>query len=87
MVDHTTPAAGTPVQKGTTVTIFVSSGPPTVQVPNESGKSISAAEADLQSHGLKVGSVFGPGGGTVFASVPEPGQTVVQGSTVNLYTA
>jgi serine/threonine protein kinase/beta-lactam-binding protein with PASTA domain len=87
LVDHTTPAAGTPVQKGTTVTIFVSSGPPTVQVPNESGKSISAAEADLQSHGLKVGSVFGPGGGTVFASVPEPGQTVVQGSTVNLYTA
>jgi eukaryotic-like serine/threonine-protein kinase len=86
-VDHTNPPAGTPVQKGTTVTIFVSSGPPTVQVPNESGKSVSAAEADLQNKGLKTGSVFGPAGGTVFASVPEPGQTVQQGSSVNLYTA
>jgi len=86
-VDHTDPGIGTPVQPGTTVTVFISTGPPTVQVPNESGRSVAAATADLQSKGLKVGSVFGPAKGKVFASVPEPGTTVQQGTSVNLYTA
>jgi len=85
-VDHTDPPIGSQVPPGSTVTVFVSTGPPTVQVPNESGKTVAQAEADLQAKGLKVGSVFGPSHGQVFASVPEPGTTVQEGSSVNLYT-
>ena len=85
-VDHTDPPIGSQVPPGSTVTVFVSTGPPTVQVPNESGRTVAQAEADLQAKGLKVGSVFGPSHGHVFASVPEPGTTVQEGSSVNLYT-
>ena len=86
-VDHTNPPSGSQVQPGSTVTVYVSSGPPTVQVPNLSGDTVAQAEAALQSHGLQVGLVFGPAHGNVFATVPEPGTTVNEGSSVNLYTS
>jgi serine/threonine-protein kinase len=86
-VDHTNPPSGSQVQPGSTVTVYVSSGPPTVQVPNLSGDTVAQAEAALQSHGLQVGQVFGPAHGNVFATVPEPGTTVNEGSSVNLYTS
>jgi serine/threonine-protein kinase len=86
-VDGTNPAIGTQVPPGSTVTVFVSTGPPTVQVPNVSGDTVAAAEAALQSAGLKLGAVYGPSDGHVFATVPEPGTTVKVGSSVNLYTS
>jgi serine/threonine-protein kinase len=86
-VDHTAPAIGTQVPPGSTVTVYVSNGPPTVQVPNLSGDTVAAAQAALDSAGLKLGQVYGPNGGRVFATVPEPGTTVDAGSSVNLYTS
>jgi serine/threonine-protein kinase len=86
-VDHTAPAIGTQVPPGSTVTVYVSNGPPTVQVPNLSGDTVTAAQAALDSAGLKLGQVYGPNGGRVFATVPEPGTTVDVGSSVNLYTS
>ena len=69
------------------MTVFVSSGPPTVQVPNVSGFSVATATAKLQSAGLSVGNVFGPSHGMVFTTVPSAGSTVNEGSAINLYTA
>jgi serine/threonine-protein kinase len=86
-VDHTDPAIGTQVPPGSTVTVYVSTGPPTVQVPNVSGDTVAAAQTALQAAGLKLGQVYGPSGGRVFATVPEPGTTVNVGSSVNLYTS
>ncbi|MGH9043763.1 MAG: protein kinase domain-containing protein [Acidimicrobiales bacterium] len=86
-VDHTSPAIGTQAQPGSTVTVYVSTGPPTVQVPNVSSDSVSQAETTLAKDGLKLGNVYGPDHGTVFATVPEPGTTVNDGTAVNLYTS
>jgi len=85
-VDHTNPPSGSQVQPGSTVTVYVSSGPPTVQVPNLSGDTVAQAEAALQSHGLQVGFVYGPTHGNVWATAPEPGMTEPEGSSVTLYT-
>jgi serine/threonine-protein kinase len=87
LVGATSPAIGAQVPPGSAVTVVVSTGPPTVQVPNLSGDSVSAAQAALQQEGLVLGSVFGPAHGTVFATVPESGTTVQEGTAVNVYTA
>ena len=84
-VTRTVPAAGTPIQKGTTVTVYVSLGPPLVTVPNLHGKTVAGATAKLQNVGLKVGAVYGPPGGTVFKESPGSGSSVKAGSAVNLY--
>ncbi len=87
LVAATSPAIGAQVPPGSAVTVVVSTGPPTVQVPNLSGDSVPAAQAALQHQGLVLGSVFGPAHGTVFATVPESGTTVQEGTAVNVYTA
>lgn len=80
------PAAGAEAPAGSTVTVVVSSGPPMVTVPNVDGMSVTQAQAALQQAGLTVGEVYGPSGGTVFDTSPAIGQSVVEGSPVNLYT-
>jgi serine/threonine-protein kinase len=85
-VDHTNPPIGSAVAPGSTVTVFVSSGPPTVQVPNVSGDSVATATAKLQSAGLSVGSVVGPLHGMVSYTVPSIGSTQPTGSSIDLYT-
>jgi len=87
LVAGTDPPVGSQVPPGSTVTVVVSTGPPTVQVPNLSGDSVAAAQAALEQRGLVLGSVFGPAHGTVFATVPESGTTVEEGTAVNIYTA
>lgn len=72
--------------QGSTVTVVLSEGPPPVQVPNVVGQSLQAAIGTLQGDGLVVGSVYGPGGGHVFATDPAGGTTVSQGTVVNVYT-
>jgi eukaryotic-like serine/threonine-protein kinase len=85
-VDHTVPAAGTSVPANSSVTVVVSTGPPTAAVPQLVGSSVAQATTALQNVGLKVGSVYGPAKGTVILSDPPAGQTVDVGSSVNLYT-
>jgi serine/threonine-protein kinase len=86
-VVDTSPAAGAMATPGSTVTVNVSTGPPTVAVPNLGGDSVTAATAALQAVGLSVGTVYGPAQGTVFDSIPASGTTVNVGSPVTLYTA
>jgi beta-lactam-binding protein with PASTA domain len=68
----------------------VSSGPPTVQVPNVFQDTVSQATAALQGVGLTVSGAYGPNAGSTQAMVlstdPGQGQTVNSGSSVALYT-
>ena len=82
----TTPAAGAAATVGSAVKVMVSTGPPTVTVPNLSGDTVAEATAALAQAGLTVGQVYGPVGGQVFTSVPLAGQTAKKGSAVTLYT-
>ncbi|HUJ56821.1 MAG TPA: Stk1 family PASTA domain-containing Ser/Thr kinase [Gaiellaceae bacterium] len=73
--------------KGSTVTIWVSTGKPTVQVPaGLVGEQEQQAEQALHQAGLKwmIVSVPGATKGQVTAASPESGKSVVVGSTVRL---
>jgi serine/threonine-protein kinase len=55
--DHvidTQPPAGTPLDRGSTVTLLVSTGPEQADVPNEVGKTLDDARTDLENAGFKV---------------------------------
>lgn len=83
------PDPGTEVEKGTTVTLVVSLGPESVQVPNEVGRKATTAEKELQRRGLKANFISVPSPpdqkDRVIRQDPEPGTTVAKGSTVTLY--
>ena len=90
-VVRTDPAAGSTVASGSSITIFVSSGPAEEQVtvPNVVGSSLSTAESDLEANGLVRGSVSyddesDQPEGTVLSSDPEGGTRVSEGYAVNL---
>jgi serine/threonine protein kinase/beta-lactam-binding protein with PASTA domain len=83
----TTPAAGTTVLFGSTVTVSISLGPQPVAIPNVVGQSVAAATAALQAAGLKPSGPYGPAGSTNELSLDPPaGTTVLPGTTVNIYT-
>ena len=84
-VTRTAPPAGTKIQKGTTVTVYVSTGPALVSVPSLVGKTVAQATTKLAKFGLQVGAVYGPPSGTVFRSNPTVGSSVKVGSVVNLW--
>ncbi len=72
------------VPQGSTVTVAISKGEPTV--PSDlAGKSAGQAAAELQAAGLALGQVYGPSGGTVFAVDPGAGTAEPPGTPVNLY--
>ncbi|HZQ83879.1 MAG TPA: PASTA domain-containing protein [Acidimicrobiales bacterium] len=85
-VVSTTPAAGSQVPKGSTVTVNVSKGPDLVAVPTVVGLRRSDAVQTLQQVGLTA-VVYGPNGGNkiVFQSSPQAGTQVKRGSQVALY--
>jgi eukaryotic-like serine/threonine-protein kinase len=79
--------AGARVDKGTAVDIFVSTGPPKVQVPDVMGKSNNDAIAAITDAKLKfkVLQVFSKeDAGTVVAQDPRGGRIVNQGSIVHI---
>ncbi|HEV7585198.1 MAG TPA: Stk1 family PASTA domain-containing Ser/Thr kinase [Solirubrobacteraceae bacterium] len=91
-VINTDPAAGTIVQLGSPVVVFVSSGPAPVHVPNVTGQPRSAAEAALTGAGLAVGTVTqrsssAQAAGTVISQSPGGGTALPGGSRVNLTVA
>jgi len=53
-VIDTQPPPGTPLDKGSRVTLIVSKGPEQVEVPNEVGKALDDARNDLENAGFKV---------------------------------
>ena len=79
--------AGARVNKGTTIDIYVSTGPPKVHVPDVMGKSRDDAIAALADAKLKfkVLQVFSKEpGDTVIAQQPTGGRIVNQGSIVHI---
>jgi serine/threonine protein kinase/beta-lactam-binding protein with PASTA domain len=85
-VAGTKPGAGASVARDSTVNLVISKGPQLITVPSVSGKSVAAATAQLQGAGFQVNNVYGPPGGTVFATNPGTGAKVKKGSSVALYT-
>jgi eukaryotic-like serine/threonine-protein kinase len=83
------PASGSSVDKGSEVTLFISDGPGKTVVPNEVGKSLDDAKADLRSNGFKVAVNFidvppGQPDKQVMQQTPNEGETANRGSTVTL---
>jgi eukaryotic-like serine/threonine-protein kinase len=84
------PAKGTPVAKGSTVTIYVSGGG--TPVPGVIGDSQNQATAALENDGFTVNTVTnsGPPGftpGTVWKQVPGAQSVAPQGSQITIYIA
>jgi eukaryotic-like serine/threonine-protein kinase len=84
------PAPGNRIDKGNTVTIFVSTGPPKVAVPDVKGKSSVDAVSALADAGLKSRLATVPSdqpAGTVVAQDPKAGTMVVTGTLVHVNVA
>jgi serine/threonine protein kinase/beta-lactam-binding protein with PASTA domain len=80
------PAPGTEVTVGSTVTVNVSKGPHVVPVPDVANDSVGAATQTLQSEGFSVSGVTGNPLGTVTRTSPPAGSVVHYGSAVQIYT-
>jgi serine/threonine-protein kinase len=84
------PAAGEPVQPGSTVIIVVSSGPEAVEVPAVEGKKSGEARQALEERGFKVSikeRKSDEDRGTVIDQNPEAGEKVKPGSEVEIVVA
>jgi serine/threonine-protein kinase len=80
------PGPGSKVDKGGTVTIFVSTGPPPVDVPDVKGKQWPDAQQKLTDAGLVPVEVIVPGKtkGQVTATDPPAGKSVPKGTKVRV---
>jgi eukaryotic-like serine/threonine-protein kinase len=83
------PESGTKVDKGSQVTLYISSGPGKTIVPREVGKSLDDAKADLRDKGFQVRVNYqdvppGQPDGAVVGQTPSEGETANRGSTVTL---
>lgn len=91
-VIRTSPSPGTPLERGSTVTLVVSSGPPEpdqVTVPNVIGKTEAQATAQLQAAGFKVKTqevlvTDEADDGLVQDQSPNAGAQADEGSTVTI---
>jgi eukaryotic-like serine/threonine-protein kinase len=81
------PAAGVKQEKGSTVDVYVSTGPPKVDVPDVRGDSRDTAVRKLTQEGLEANTVevfSSETPGKVIAQFPEPGARVLKGSKVRI---
>jgi serine/threonine-protein kinase len=78
------PPSGTLAPYGSTVTVSVSTGPPTTQVQNVIGYSVTQATSVLQGQGLDVTGVQGNPNGTAVGTDPATGTTVPEGSAITI---
>jgi eukaryotic-like serine/threonine-protein kinase len=90
-VISTTPAVGTLVERGTTVTLTVSKGKEQAAVPDVNGETEDNARSAIEAAGLRVGKVTQQESdqdpGTVIAQSPAAGKNVAKGSSVSLTVA
>lgn len=83
-ITRQSPAPNTPVTKGEVITVYISPGPPSVQIPNVDGDGVTRAVHRLRELGFQVTTQqAGPFGKTVFSYNPN-GQAP-KGSTITLY--
>jgi eukaryotic-like serine/threonine-protein kinase len=85
----TDPTAGSQVQEGELITLYVSTGPESVEVPDVSGDSESRARQLLGDAGLTAGNNISENSpdveaGTVIETRPEAGSTVAVDSNVDI---
>jgi beta-lactam-binding protein with PASTA domain/tRNA A-37 threonylcarbamoyl transferase component Bud32 len=84
------PSAGARIERGSRVTLFVSSGPKEVAVPDVVGQDEKDAVNRLRESGLGVvvkERASSEPVGTVVSQTPAGGQQVDEGSTVTLFTS
>lgn len=86
------PAAGSTVNRGATVILYLSSGPALPQVPDVTGHAEGEARRVLEEAGFTVLVRDVPAGGadtpdTVVAQNPAPGSAVAQGTQVTIWVA
>jgi eukaryotic-like serine/threonine-protein kinase len=85
------PSEGQKVDKGSAVSLTVSSGPEQVDVPDVTGKSFNEAKPQLEAAGFKVTrkdqETQGKDPGTVLSQAPKGGTQAGQGSAVQLTVA
>ena len=89
-VTRTAPPAGTQIDRGSTVTLFVSTGPQKVTVPSVVGQSQDSASAELSNVGLKASIVSQDSSetpGTVLSQDPGAGSQASRGATVTITVA
>jgi serine/threonine-protein kinase len=90
-VVRSSPVAGTSVARGSSVTLFVSSGPVPVKIPDVTGFSQHDAHQTLTSQGFVVSAVQQQSAdatpGTVLRETPVAGTKVEPGSTVTIVVA
>lgn len=83
------PAAGTALQLPAVVSISVSQGPATIQLPDLTGRPLADARPALEQLGLQIGGItrdtssFQPEN-TVLGQSPQPGQSISAGGRVSL---
>jgi len=83
------PPAGTAAELPATVSIILSQGPSTVQIPDLTGRTLPDARSTLEQLGLHLGatsrdtSSFAPEN-SILGQVPAAGATVSAGASVNL---
>jgi serine/threonine-protein kinase len=90
LVISTDPAAGTKQPKGSTVTMIVSKGPKTFEMPDVTGMRTADAQSELEKLGLVVKISVLPiqnPPDTVLLQSPSAGTTVQQGQVVTLYVS
>ena len=85
-VISTTPASGAQAPYGSSVTVNVSTGPPTTTVPNVLQDTVTQATTALQEAGLSVSGVSGSPNNKVVGTQPSIGSTVPTGSSIQLFT-
>ena len=85
------PPTGTPLPLKTNVTIYVSSGPAAVPVPDLTNQSLTDAKAELQRDKLTLGTVTTKdsplAANTVLSQTPKAGTTIASGTAVNVVVA
>jgi eukaryotic-like serine/threonine-protein kinase len=84
------PSAGARIERDSRVTLFVSTGPRTVGVPDVVGQDEKDAVGRLREAGLGVvvkERASSDPAGTVVSQTPAAGQQVDEGSTVNLFVS
>ncbi|MGN6127260.1 MAG: Stk1 family PASTA domain-containing Ser/Thr kinase [Humibacter sp.] len=87
LVIRTNPGAGVIASKGDSITVYVSTGPKAVSMPDVTNKSLDDAKKTLQSLGFQIGQVTEQDSPTVAANVvmstdPASGTGAHEGDTV-----
>jgi eukaryotic-like serine/threonine-protein kinase len=87
---RTSPSGGQQIERGSNVTLFISSGPAQVTVPNVVGQNEASATSELSNVGLKADASEEESDqdpGTVLRQSPSAGSKVDKGATVAIVVA